>query len=403
MLRSQFWKPERIRSYQSERLNQVFKKALKIPFYRTHINKEFKAKDFDQIPVLKREDIPQLKASIESLYPSGYQFIRGASGGSTGMPREFYFSEAHQISRNAARMRFLRINGWSPRISNAWIIHLPKEGPDNRLLKDPLLWRTRFMSTAHNLDQQWKWLIETDPAFLYTLPSTLNGLLDRIAEAGKSLPNLKKLFCGGEVVDDSLREKALQLTGLPIVDNYGSTEAFLAWQCPEHSYHINSEQIIFEIVDKHDRPVQPGEMGRVLITTLWNDVMPLIRYEIGDYAISSDSTCPCGRTLPLIQRIIGRQVNLFRLKNNQLLSPIEVLVKLASCHQLKQYQVIQETIDQFVIRFVSDNGLSVEYRQRLLMDIQSILDYPVEIQFEQVDSISRTPRGKYMTTISRVK
>jgi phenylacetate-coenzyme A ligase PaaK-like adenylate-forming protein len=97
-----------------------------------------------------------------------------------------------------------------------------------------------------------------------------------------------------------------------IRDNYGSTEGFIAWQCPACSYHINAEHVAVEIVDERGIPVGPGQMGRILITTLENRLMPLVRYEIGDYAIASNDLCSCGRTLPVLGKVIGRGINLFR-------------------------------------------------------------------------------------------
>ena len=72
--------------------------------------------------------------------------------------------------------------------------------------------------------------------------------------------------------------------GVAVADNYGSTEAFLAWACPAGSYHINAEHVIVEVVDDAGNPARPGAPGRVLVTTLQNRIMPLVRYEIGDYA-----------------------------------------------------------------------------------------------------------------------
>src|SRR4029077_11792118 len=48
--------------------------------------------------------------------------------------------------------------------------------------------------------------------------------------------------------------------------------------------------------------------GAVLYTSLGNDVFPLIRYRVGDYAIAADSsgTCGCGRGLPKVRGLRGR-------------------------------------------------------------------------------------------------
>ena len=79
--------------------------------------------------------------------------------------------------------------------------------------------------------------------------------------------------------------------------------------------------MMVEILDDAGHAVGPGEMGRTVVTTLENQLMPLVRYEIGDYMVASRSPCRCGRTLPTFERVIGRGLNLFRLANGRLLSP----------------------------------------------------------------------------------
>ena len=159
------------------------------------------------------------------------------------------------------------------------------------------------------------------PEFLYTMPSNLDGLLRVFEQRAIRLDSLRCIFSGGEVLEDSIRERTRHLLGVEIRDNYGSTEGFIAWQCPAGSYHINAEHVTVEIVDESGIPVAPGQMGRILITTLENRLMPLIRYEIGDYAIASNDLCTCGRTLPVLGKVIGRGINLFRLPGGRLKSP----------------------------------------------------------------------------------
>src|SRR3546814_2899792 len=111
-------------------------------------------------------------------------------------------------------------------------------------------------------------------------------------------------------VGDSVRQAVRQAWDLPVKDSYSSEEAgYLAIQCPEHEvYHAQSENVLLEVVDDDGRPCRPGEIGRVLITSLHNFATPLIRYELGDYA-EVGAPCACGRGLPVIRRIVGRQRN----------------------------------------------------------------------------------------------
>jgi phenylacetate-CoA ligase len=64
--------------------------------------------------------------------------------------------------------------------------------------------------------------------------------------------------------------------------------------------------IYAEILDDADRPCAPGEVGRVVVSTLHNYAMPLFRYDLGDLA-EVGPPCECGRTLPVLNRIVGRQ------------------------------------------------------------------------------------------------
>jgi phenylacetate-CoA ligase len=104
-------------------------------------------------------------------------------------------------------------------------------------------------------------------------------------ERGINLPGLKQLRTFGEVLSDETRELCQRAWQVGIADLYSSEEAgSIAVQCEHGAYHLQSENLLVEIIDDHGAACLPGEIGRVLITTLHNFAMPLIRYEIGDYA-----------------------------------------------------------------------------------------------------------------------
>ena len=67
--------------------------------------------------------------------------------------------------------------------------------------------------------------------------------------------------------------------------------------------------------------VSPGSMGEVVCTSLSNYAMPLIRYKLGDIGVLDDKKCECGITLPLLKSIEGRDDDLLRGMNGQVISP----------------------------------------------------------------------------------
>ena len=146
------------------------------------------------------------------------------------------------------------------------------------------------------------------PQVLVTYPSVLNAMLDIVERGGAKFDGLAHVRCMSEMVHPELRERTQAVLGLAIEDAYTSEEfGFLALQCPDaDGYHVMAETHIVEVVDDAGGPCAPGEWGRVLVTDLHNFATPLIRYDIGDYAMAS-APCPCGRGLPRIERFMGRE------------------------------------------------------------------------------------------------
>jgi phenylacetate-coenzyme A ligase PaaK-like adenylate-forming protein len=125
-----------------------------------------------------------------------------------------------------------------------------------------------------------------------------------------------------EVLDPSMKEDCERHWGAPVVNSYSAKEiGAIALQCPEHGrMHIQSESLLVEILDETGRACGPGEIDRMVISDLHNFAMPLILYEIGDYAEMGEP-CPCGRGLPVLQRVLGRTRNRVRLPSDAYIWP----------------------------------------------------------------------------------
>lgn len=387
------------------RLEKTLQAAQRIPFYRARLDSQSGPADFAGVPILKRSEIPALSRSVRESVGAGPVFHDNSSG-SNGMPVEFLFDANHQSGRYAARYRFLHANGWNPLRRTTWILATTSrddESTDSRLRNSRLRMRSAFPGVIFRpFDEQVETLRATRPEFFYTMPSNLDGLLQAFERRALRLGALRLIFSGGEVLEDSLRERARRILGVEIRDNYGSTEAFVAWQCPAARYHINAEHVVVEVVDSNDRPVAPGAMGRILITTLENHLMPLIRYEIGDYAIASDERCPCGRTLPTIGKIVGRGINLFRMPDGRRVSPWPLVGPLKARSEIRQFQIVQETQHRYRVRYVCDRELDAAVREEIRASFAAILGIDAELEFDRVESIARTAGGKFMTALSNL-
>lgn len=397
MLRSQYWPEEKLSRYVEQHLAATLRAARAIPFYRERFDPQ--ANELAKLPILLRHQIPQLAASVRAQHSDASLLASGLTSGSTGNPVSFFYDAGHQASRFAARARYLRENGWNPFRRSLWIISIRMESPDLLFTMRARLLGSRFLSHLLDLEQLADTLRAMDPAYLYSYPVNLDGLA-RIFEArGERLPSLRRIFSGSEVLEDSQRERIRRVFGVGVSDNYGSTEAFLAWECPHGSYHVNAEHVIVEIVGEDGRPAAPGELGRVIATTLHNRLMPLIRYEIGDYAFAAENGCRCGRTLPRIGAIGGRDINLFIDGKGKRFTPWPLFRPLLEREWIRQDQIVQRGVGSFIVRYVGERTLSRDDEAEFHRHFETILKSPATIEFERLEKIARAPSGKFMMAL----
>lgn len=112
-----------------------------------------------------------------------------------------------------------------------------------------------------------------------------------------------------EPLTDAARRAIEERWGVEAYDNFGSVETGApAFECREkNGYHINEDGYIFEILDpERYQPVAPGQEGLLVVTSLFKEAAPVIRYNLEDVGSFLEGPCPCGRTLTRLGKIRGR-------------------------------------------------------------------------------------------------
>jgi phenylacetate-CoA ligase len=258
---------------------------------------------------------------------------------------------------------------------------------------------------AMDVAQQIAWLARINPKYLLTYPSNLSAVLDRY-ESGAPLPSaLEHIRTVGETLHPGLRERCKELGGIDIVDMYSSQEVgLIALQCPVSGlYHIQSESLIVEVLDDEGRQCLPGQVGRVVITDLHNFATPLIRYEIRDYA-EVGPTCPCGRGLPTLSRIMGRRRNMVTLPDGSKHWPLVGAYRFREVADIKQYQAIQHSLNEVEIRLVVDAPLTSAHESQLTNLIHNALGHTFPLRFTYFrEELPKTKGGKFEEFVSLIK
>lgn len=204
-----------------------------------------------------------------------------------------------------------------------------------------------------------------------------------------------------------MRDKIENVFQCKVFNRYGSREVgAIACQCQAgNGLHVAPWGNYIEIVDDHGTVVPRGTAGNILVTSLGNYAMPLIRYQIGDRGIlSPESTCACGRKGQLLQQILGRTYDAFRKKDGTIIDGAYFSQLVYSRGWVRKYQITQQTYSDIIFKIVpacrdfdSTELEDISYRTKRIMGENC------NVKFELVDEIPPSPSGKFRYTVSEVQ
>ena len=260
--------------------------------------------------------------------------------------------------------------------------------------------RSANLNILTGIDKQAEWLVRQNPHYLTSYPSNLEALARYFEQRRWTLPNLRQARSFGEVVDAGVRAACRRAWNVPLIDMYSSQEvSAIALQCPEFEhYHVQEENVLVEVLDNAGQPCQPGQTGRVVVTSLPNFATPIIRYAIGDYA-EVGAPCPCGRGLMVLRRILGRARNLFTLPDGRQVWPgINPTLEgsgLEDYPPIQQFQVVQHSLTDVEMLLVMPRKLTGPEENLVRHWLEQGIGHRFEFRFTYVDHIASSPTGKY--------
>ncbi len=169
-----------------------------------------------------------------------------------------------------------------------------------------------------NIDMQCQFLEDFQSTVLCCTASMGLLMAEEVEKRGiRDRINLKKVIFGSERSSDAMRRKIKDLMGVEdIFDIPGMTELYgpgTGLDCLKHEgIHYWADYYILELLDPETlKPVPPGEIGEMVVTTLRKEAAPLIRYRTRDLTKLITHPCSCGNILPMHDRLLGRSDDMF--------------------------------------------------------------------------------------------
>jgi phenylacetate-CoA ligase len=309
--------PAELAELQRSQLPRVLAQALRSPFYAARYAQAAPprtADDFAGVALTTKQD-------LRDQYPFGMLAVERErlatyheSSGTAGEPTASYYTDEDwtDLAERYAR----KWTGIEP--SDTFLVRTPYglvitghlaqaagrlRGAtvvpgDARSLATPL---SRMVRVLKSLDVTLTWCNPTEITMLAAAAKAAGLRPD------KDFPALRAMFTAAEPMTEVRRRRLSEIWGgIPVVEEYGSTETgTIAGQCPEGRMHLWADRAIFEVYDPATGTLSDAGRGQMVVTPLYRDAMPLLRYNLADEVEVSTDACPCGWLLPTVT-VLGR-------------------------------------------------------------------------------------------------
>lgn len=404
---SQYYSSKKLQEIQNYKLGALIKEvAHNVPYYNIIMNHlgvdfvHFNLEDLPSLPILTKDILRQNLDELKNRKLPPARFMKNSTSGSSGSAT-YFFSDTdeirHKIALNIRQNEWMGVDQFSKQL---WIWGRSFTDTPSRLssIKDRI--KGKWLVSSYNLsDQDICRIVQTINKIKPNLIGAYPSHLALIAERGEALKHWPQaISLSGETLYNHQREVIEGYFKAPVFNYYGARDgSMIAMECSAHNgLHVFSEHLIVEVVDDDGLPITEG-IGKILITQLSNFAMPLIRYDIGDYAEVSaafSSECNCGRTLPRLGRIVGRTFEIVTFPNGNRVGGTFWTFLMKSVGGIRQFHVFQNSNGKIIIRYTCDHGTRVDVDGL----VSNMIDYggkETVVEFVQVSTLDvKNANGK---------
>lgn len=402
--------PEEFEAHQLSRLRALIAYASQhVPYYRDLFAQEGlgtdtlrSLADLKRFPTLDKSMVRAAGGKMLSEAVSVGSLRKNASGGSTGAPLHFYQDAAYTLE---SEISTASLNAWigyrrGEPIALLWGASRDNVRFDRERLRNFL--QNRFLIDAFNLDEMHlaeavEKLQRRKPALVIAYASVaylLARYMQRERVCLKHPP--KGVIASAEVLWPHYREAIEHQFGCKVYNRYGSREVGpVAMECSHGSLHVNAADLIVEI----DEPDGSG-VGELLVTQLNNFAFPFIRYRMGDLAAMVRRPCPCGRQLPVLEKLIGRVSDHIVAPDGTLIHGEWFTHLFYDIEGVALFTFRQTGREGYVFEVQQDSGFDAPAFERAVQVARNKLGSAAKIEVKFVERFEASPSGKHRFVVN---
>lgn len=396
--------PEKVPEHQEKRLRELISLATTTTEY---YKKYAGVTQLSQFPIINKSVIKEHFEQMKSSSCDPNKVYKISTSGSTGTPFTMWQDYNKHNRVLAEMMYFWGKAGYSIGMKYVFFRIWNEKNKKSKLsaFARNLVMHDILFLDDENLEQI-RQMLKKDKKIKMLLgyASTFENIVNYLERCNDSsdMFHIQTIISGSEVLSEITRQKLKNMFGCNIVSYYSNQEnGGLAQDCVEaKEFHLNNASYIFEVLKvDSNQPAEIGELGRIVITDLYNKAIPLIRYDTGDLAIMKKKA-GCPWKTDVLENISGRQVDLIYTTDGTPLSPHTWSVYMWKYDKLNQYQFIQNGQKEYVMKI---NGGDMYSDNEITEYLKSIIGKDAFVKIERVHEIPVLASGKFKKTICHYK
>jgi len=361
------------------------------------------ALELTRLPVLSKGEVLHQRDSMVADTVDRNTIRLGHTGGSTGTPLSFYYDDHKMELMRAGMSRSYMGSGWQPgqKILNFWGAKQDIKGNTFGKKYDNLIAAEKTIGAYEYTETELNHWVQTigiyRPVLLQGYASILAELAKFVIDNNITVPkSLKGVYSTAEVLYDWQRQAMETAFACKVYNQYGCREIpNIAVECQHGNMHVFTDMVKLESINIDNE-------DKLIITSLTNFLMPMIRYENGDNGKLKAGQCPCGSPFPMLKMGTCRSNDIIKTKTGKRIYPSYFIHLLDGINGIKQYQFVQMALDKIVLNINSAN-LSVQDLQKgIQQKIHADVDADMQFEIIRGNEIKRTVSGKYRFVISDI-
>lgn len=395
------------RKWQNDRINDILSWATE----NTELYKDYKGKKLEDFPVVNKLILTQNHSANEVdhdklTWQKGDVFIQRTSG-STGVPFEVPM-DTRKRQRRVADLKFYNhtVGFYSHeklgqcRIWTQWHNKSNKQSKRENIVP---------INVAKLDDKGMKDFVKTikdEKIFVLRAYGSTYDFLVKYIESGEvnldDLKTLKVCISSAEALNPAVRDRMMELTGVPIVEAYADEEAgTLAHQrIGDTNYYLNNTCYKFEWLKlDSDEPAEYGELARIVLTDFYNYAFPMIRYDTGDTAVFAPGN-EKSHGWPYISKLYGRMMDTVYNTKGEPMHPMNFGRTLKNFRTILQWQFIQRGEKEYCVKLQLKDESELE---AIVQEVRKIVGEDATVNIEKVDEIPVLRSGKRKPVICEWK